>query len=218
MILYDILYINSMSYKIIVARYNEDINWLSSDMDHVIIYNKGTPLGLKNEILLENVGRESHTYLHYIIENYENLPDVVIFTQGNIADHRENGDIQYLLTCKNDALLYGKSKYKKIHYQNSDPWNPWNREWNTRPNNQFFLQDNYYKNTPIVFGDWFTQHIHPDYPNPIYLYENAIFSVTKRLILQHPIEYYKNLILQVNHHINPSEGHFFERSWYYIFN
>jgi len=56
-----------------------------------------------------------------------------------------------------------------------------------------------------------------DYPNPINIYQNALFAVKKELILNKPLEYYKKLILEVNHHINPTEGHFFERSWYYIF-
>ena len=54
-------------YKIIVARYNEDIDWLASEMHNCIIYNKGEKLGLSNEICLPNVGRESETYLNYII-------------------------------------------------------------------------------------------------------------------------------------------------------
>jgi hypothetical protein len=59
-----------MSYKIIVARYNEPIDWLKSEMSNCVIVNKGEPLQIENEILLNNVGRESESYLHYIITNY----------------------------------------------------------------------------------------------------------------------------------------------------
>ena len=37
-------------------------------------------------------------------------------------------------------------------------------------------------------------------------------SVKKEKITNNPIEYYKKLLLEVNHHINPTEGGFFERS------
>lgn len=47
----------SSTYKIVVARYNENIEWLQSEMDNCIIYNKGDPLHIQNEILLDNVGR-----------------------------------------------------------------------------------------------------------------------------------------------------------------
>ena len=40
-----------MSYKIVVARYNENIDWLDPVMNNCIIYNKGNKLNLKNEIM-----------------------------------------------------------------------------------------------------------------------------------------------------------------------
>lgn len=58
-----------MSYKIVVARYDEDIEWLTSEMQNCLIYNKGALLNIPNEIPLENVGRESETYLNYIVAN-----------------------------------------------------------------------------------------------------------------------------------------------------
>ena len=35
---------------------------------------------------LNNVGRESHTWLYHIVENYKDLDDVNIFMQGRIDD------------------------------------------------------------------------------------------------------------------------------------
>ena len=64
--------ISKKKYKIVVARCSENISWLRSESNNCIIYNKGNQLNLCNEIMLKNVGRESHTYLHYIISNYEN--------------------------------------------------------------------------------------------------------------------------------------------------
>jgi hypothetical protein len=85
-------------------------------------------------------------------------------------------------------------------------------------NGKYFLNDNYKNNKPVTFIDWFKTNININYPNPITVYGNAIFAVKKELILKNPIEYYQKLILEVNHHVNSTEGHFFERSWYYIFN
>jgi hypothetical protein len=204
-----------MSYKIVVARYNEDIKWLNNEMPNCIVYNKGDKLNIENEILLENVGRESETYLQYIITNYNNLPDVVVFTQARISDHVGSNDIKYLLKLKDQALCHSKSKNflrhndtgKNIHFD---------KEWNLR-NNGYYLKDNYKDNKPITFLEWFQTNIDVNYPNPINIYVYGIFAVNKKKILNKPIEYYKKLILEVNHHINSTEGHFFERSWYYIF-
>ena len=198
-----------MSYKIIVARYKENIEWLKPEINNCIIYNKGDDiLGLPNEILLKNIGRESETYLHYIIDNYNNLPDIVIFTQGNIADHKGKNDINILNKLAFEAAIYNKSC---CFFDNCS------EDWNSKDKNNYYLHNNYKNNERISFGEWFKIHINPNYPKPILLYWNAIFAVKKEKILKRPLEYYKNLILEVNHHDNPAEGHFFERSWYYIF-
>jgi hypothetical protein len=205
-----------MSYKIIVARFNENIEWLDSLMSNCIIYNKGNKLDIENEIILENVGRESETYLHYIIENYENLPDVVVFTQARISDHKGSDDVNYLINIKNEALNYSKSNNFFRHYDSKYNIH-FGKEWNLREDG-YYLKDNYKNNIPITFLEWFKNNININYPDPIYVYNNAIFAVKKENIINKPVEYYKKLILEVNHHINSTEGHFFERSWYYIFN
>ena len=204
-----------MSYKIVVARYNENIEWLNSEMSNCIIYNKGNKLNIYNEILLENLGRESETYLHYIITNYDNLPDVVVFTQARISDHKGSDDVNYLLNIKNEALNHSKSMNFFMHNDIGESIH-FDKEWNLRQDG-YFLKDNYKNNYPITFLEWFKTNIDMNYPNPIYIYVGAIFAVKKENIINKPLDYYERLILEVNHHIDPTEGHFCERSWYYIF-
>jgi len=211
-----------MSYKIVVARYNENILWLKNELHNCIIYNKGEklPIGnVDNEIILENVGRESETYLHYIITNYYDLPDVVVFTQGRIYDNKgiEEGteELKYLINIKNEAFNNLKSlNYIEIYDETNNIH--FNSKWNLT-NGEYFLHDNYKNNERITFIDWFKKNININYPNPIYIYPNAIFAINKKNILKKSIEYYKKLILELKHNIDPAEGHFFERSWYYIF-
>jgi hypothetical protein len=228
-----------MSYKIIVARYQEDISWLNPIMDDCVIINKGEPLNIPNEVITENVGRESHSYLKFIIDNYDSLPDINIFTQGNIEDHRGTNSIPYLFELGKQAHIYGKSlpitRHESIYcskvdsesYSNSNVWNfkisrkydsAFDPAWNyNKKTNKWYLEDNYLNNIPIKFIEWFTQNIRKDYPNPIYIYNHAIFAVHRNIILKHPKSYYEELSKQVDHHINSTEGHFFERSWFYIF-
>lgn len=205
-----------MSYKIIVARYNENIEWLIDEMENCIIYNKGNKLNIKNEIILENVGRESETYLQYIIRNYDNLPDVIVFTQAKISDHKGKDDVNYLIKIKNEALYNSKSQNFIVHHETSHHMCCWDKEWNLI-NGTYYLYHNYKNNNRVTFIEWFKSNININYPNPIQIYCNAIFSIRKEYIINKPVEYYKKLLLEVNHHIDPSEGHFFERSWYYIF-
>ena len=78
----------------IIARYNEDINWVKDLEIPYLIVNKGAPITdpdlVPYIIEMENSvnGREAHTILWYIIEHYESLPDKLIFLQGNPFDHQ----------------------------------------------------------------------------------------------------------------------------------
>ena len=80
-----------MKTEIVVARYNENLDWLkkikkSKDLK-ITVYNKGKDDIDIPFIPLPNVGRESHTYLYHIINNYDNLADQTIFCQGDSIFH-----------------------------------------------------------------------------------------------------------------------------------
>ena len=78
-----------MSYKLVIARYNEELDWVNNlNKENVIIYNKGADEH-SSAIKRENIGREVESFFYYIIENYNNLPDYVIFLQGNPFDHMQ---------------------------------------------------------------------------------------------------------------------------------
>lgn len=74
---------------LVVSRYSEDITWTEL-IDDVTIYNKGSTEKLDTKHVvkqLENIGREGETYLHHIIDNYDNLHDYTIFCQGFPFEH-----------------------------------------------------------------------------------------------------------------------------------
>jgi hypothetical protein len=207
------------SVRYIVARYNEDISWTDSLSPDRIIYNKGDPSTLStaqpSEVTtLPNMGRESHTYLTYIIENYDNLPDVCVFTQGNIADHCGSNDANILRVLAAEAsdgsVPAGLSRYRLYRATPTDEI--WGRTWNRN-----FNFSNYKKNTFEDFWQWFERNIAPQFPNPIYVYPNGIFAVTKARILSHTKDYYKQILDELSWHIDPIDGHFAERSWFHMF-
>ena len=77
-----------VNFKIVVAKYKEDISWTTSLP--CIIYNKDSSVEDPQYITLPNIGREAHTYLYHIVSNYDNLDDYTIFVQGNPFDHSPN--------------------------------------------------------------------------------------------------------------------------------
>jgi hypothetical protein len=78
-----------MKSEIVIARYNEDLSWLKKipKTIKITIYNKGLDNIEYPSIKLPNIGRESHTYLYHIINNYDNLADQTIFCQGDSIFH-----------------------------------------------------------------------------------------------------------------------------------
>lgn len=75
---------------IVIAKYKEDIKWLHKFNYSYTVYNKGPEIEDKFTINIPNTGRESETYLRYIIENYGTLPECTLFVQGNPYPHCSN--------------------------------------------------------------------------------------------------------------------------------
>lgn len=86
---------------IVVARYEEDVQWTEAYSDICTLYNKGssiTNVSLPFVIRLENTGREGHSYLYHIVSNYESLSQSIVFTQADPFPHNPT------ILCAIDAI------------------------------------------------------------------------------------------------------------------
>lgn len=102
----------------IIARYNEDINWIKQLKGSFLIYNKGKnyPFDFPYK-QSENIGRETETFVRAIIENYDNLNNFkyLIFLQGNPNEHCKS-ILNILNSNKFDNLYNGINKDEKFYY------------------------------------------------------------------------------------------------------
>lgn len=209
---------------ICVARFKELVEWLP--LGNSIIYNKSDmiPVHLQSRahsiVSLPNVGREADTYLNHIIRNYDTLSQITVFVQGRIRDHVRIDEKKFIKILVTQARENGFSTERLI--RNDDPNHPhWGREWNKNylGGTSWYKENEYRGDVHLTFKDWFEQMIDMPYPEGEFsLYPNAIFAVDKDHILSRPREYYQKLLETVSWHSDPVEGHFLERSWYYIFN
>jgi UDP-galactopyranose mutase len=206
----------SVPCEIVVAHYNEDLSWLNP-FKHIptYVYSKGQ---LSNIVCIQrhlpNIGRESHTYLSYILERYETLPDIVFFTQGCIHDH-----------IPSTANL---TEYIKTTYLDLNP-NEFSSQTNYPERSYTFGLENYrrpwwgYDTEPseLAGDEWFRTFVDNDATIVLEscksIFWSATFSLRKEAILSRSKEYYQTLLYQCETP-NPETGHFFERSWFYIFN
>ncbi len=215
--------------SIVVARYNEDLEWLNPVKEYVHLYNKGQPLSdeQKNSYAmykeLPNVGREAHTYLKYIIEHYDKLPSVVCFTQGNIDDHYKLNTIvsgtELLISLMNTAVT--STDGYSINFQDSCGQLYIGPYFNTNMEDarfvSFFKSEENYNNKMIPFKEWFENTLNISYPEKYRLSWNGIFAVRGELIRRRSLNFYKRLLKEVDRINAPVEAHFFERAWYYVF-
>jgi Protein of unknown function (DUF3431) len=214
--------------QFIIARYEEPLIWLSSlPKKNVLVYNKGSSDvgGDYPTIPLPNVGREAHTYLHYILTHYDQLPDICVFLQGRINDHMNGAQGMseglFVNRLAVDAYTYGLSR-NMIYLANFDHHDTkWaHPDFNLQPYFQETLRDQFKVADPtrVKFADWFKDYIGEEYPvKDVLIYGGAIFAVRRDLILQRPREYYMRIYETLMKENSPLEGHFMERSWKYVF-
>lgn len=92
--------LTNSSIQMVVARYNEPLNWLRRvpAAIRVLVYDKGDEFekeevasarerGVTEARSLPNIGREAHSYLWHIVQNYETLAPWTVFCQGRPFDH-----------------------------------------------------------------------------------------------------------------------------------
>lgn len=79
---------------VVVAKFTEDITWTTELKYPYKIYDK-------SDGSIPNVGRESETYLRYIVEHYPDFPDYIIFLQGHPFDHVEQESKEEFITFLN---------------------------------------------------------------------------------------------------------------------
>jgi hypothetical protein len=71
--------------EVVLAQFDEDISWSDPYKAIRTVYCKGGEwLAPSGCIPLKNVGREGHTYLHHIVQNYDTLSKWTVFTQAGV--------------------------------------------------------------------------------------------------------------------------------------
>ena len=202
-------------YQIVVARYEEDVSWLLPFKDITIIYNKGNFSNILNnfEVMkLENFGRESHTYLYHIINNYDNLAEKTIFFQGKINDHKIL-DIEEYFGNTDFIGKFDNLSFNKL-YNHIDHYGKWGIDYK----NGNMLKCDY---IPIywlkkIIGIDLDQYLEKK-DEKFKVVWGANFSISKKIILSKPKIFYQNILRYLEYHKNPEIGHYLERTWYLIF-
>lgn len=177
----------------VIAHYQENIDWVKPYASQSSIYHKGKK---KKPAFpsyrwkkLKNVGREGHTYLYHIVNNYRQLADITVFLQGRIDDHSWG---------KTPEDIVQEAREKGIGCLGVPLWVGTHVDY---PGLEAFWEE--MLGAPLLPGTIF--------------YTNGCFAVRKDLIQSHPEELYRNLLSRLSRENNPPEGFYLERMWYFLF-
>ncbi len=185
---------SSPSVEYVIAHYKEDLKWLKPYAHQAHVYHKGglsaPPFQVAQWTPLDNVGREGHTYLFHIVENYDHLADITYFLQGQIKDHCKGGSAKNPKDLWDKVIKKGFAGLGKPHVAG---------EWTSG------------------YPQWWEELLGEKKPDYVKFHAGACFAVKKELIRQHSKEYYEKIMNVLSHESNPFEGHCVERMWYFIF-
>jgi hypothetical protein len=200
------------THRLVMARYNESVNWVDCFGSYTI-YNKGrddlASRHRANSVKLPNVGREAHTYIHHIVENYDRLEDMLIFSQGGYRAHANFEPHEFMAR----ALDVGEHGFSV-------------RLGDTRGSvgsnaRSFVLKwhgTDLYTKEPYDLGGWWEKTTGESWVRSRSVFWGATFSVRRDFILRRSRDSYRRILKTLDWCANPMEAHFCERAWFNILN
>lgn len=204
----------------VVSQWNNDISWVEEYTDDYVIYDKSNTLPEGEKIVkLKNVGYNIYDICHFIVNHYDNLPDVIAFLEGNPFDH-----------CN-------RTKFDKIIFNETfTPIESYEHILDSAVNKKGLdggymeVNNSWYIPAHInTHGKEVNKHLHtynqflrkvfknPVYPDWIRFSPGGEYIVPKENILFYSKKFYQKLMSYVDYHQIPSEGHIIERALYTIF-
>jgi hypothetical protein len=216
---------NKSDIQLVISRYAEKLNWLNDEVFNRypnIIYNKGsnddytTNANTISTVNVENVGRCDHTYLYHIINNYDNLANITVFLPGSLDMQHKYEKAKRILeeTEQNGnpvwiGFMHDSVKTDMYGFQ-LDDWQA-SQEINKSANPETKLE----LSEERPFGKWMDKNFPGVDATKISYW--GMFCVSREEVLQHPKQYYSDLIKQLETSSNPEVGHYFERGWEAVF-
>jgi hypothetical protein len=211
---------------LVVSRYNEDIDWINEEPFRkypIVLYEKG-PTSYVCDIKrckrfrLPNIGRCDHTYLYYIITHYHNLPDIILFLPGSVRmpDKLFNAN-RFLSAIESDTV---EDQFRVDPSVDLKPnfYDFQLDEWMASDiKNQTLNREKILKRAKIrPFGKWFEHHFSKK--QKLYnVWYTGVILTTRERIHQNSLDFYRELIKDLETHSNPEAGHYMERAWFTLF-
>lgn len=197
--------------KYIISRYNHDISWIEKYTKDYVLYDR-SPEPVNGAIVVPNIGSDIYDKFTYIIDNYDNLPDVAVYTKANI--------FKYISEDEFDSIK-DNNTFTPILTQN-------HRTYSDSEGVVCFYEDGMY----CERNDFWYLREHPtktvnssrelkkilDLEGKPYLKfaPGSNYILPKKNILKHPKDLYEKLRQYLEWNVYPGEAQLIERGLYYL--
>lgn len=185
--------------KWVINSYHGNTDWIKEYTDDVVFYDKKE----------SNLGSNILDYMDWIVNNYDDLPDIVLFGKSNMLErHITKNEFDSCLKQHGlvPLLTYNHKVYEPVCRYNGNLYEETNNDWyvNEHPHKHYSSYKDFARDFKL--------------PTPEYLRfsPGACWIVPRENILKRSREYYFRLRDIVEHDSNPGEAHMIERALYYI--
>lgn len=193
--------------RYIVSRFNHDISWFADYTDDFILYDR-SPEPVPWAIIVPNIGSDIYDKFTYIVENYNNLPDVAVYTKANLFKYisKEEFDTLKDNTEFTPLLTQNHITYLPICYYENGMYFEINNYW--------YLGDHPTKNQQSF--EELKSLLGMDTREYNQFAPGANYILPRENILKHPKEFYQKLLTYLDWTIYPGEAYMIERSLYHL--
>lgn len=192
--------------KWILSRYNHDLSYLRDYTSDYVLYDRSEK-PLENSIVVPNRGTDIYDKFTFIIDNYDSLPDVAVYTKANLFKY---------ITKEEFEKVKNNKTFTPLHTMNHRVYEPVCRYtpdgMYQEINNRWYLAAHPAKcNVEKLMkklGIWDKKYLK--------FSPGSNYIVPKENILQHSKEFYEELRSYLGWTVYPGEAQIIERSLWYI--
>ena len=203
--------------KACLVNFNYTPTWLlSSDLDYHIFdrsesgeYLKGFP---QDRITYtKNVGNVDYDKLLYLVDNYDNLPEVFLWAKTNLFKYISPEEYQKL---KDNEWFTPLLTQNHLCYTDEQGWvNYYQDGWYYERNNSWYLNTEHRPKYIESFNDWASIHMLPKNLAYVPFAPGGNYILTKEKVRKYSRDYYENMASMLDWTQLPGEAQCAERSY-----
>lgn len=210
--------------KFVISRYKHDLSWLREYTDDAVIYDRSevpltvytmpgfeTPVFFKNLKIkkVPNIGTDIYDKFTFIIDNYDNLPDVAVYTKANLFKYISKEEFDLVRDNKTFTPLLTKNHEERegiCFYDKDGMYNEINNYWYVREHQTKTM--NSFRDIKKILGF--------EGKDFLQFAPGSNYILPKENILKHPKELYEKFRGYLEWAVYPGEAQLIERGLFYL--